>query len=273
MPHQRLGDIDINVEFGQCGFPLLMLHGFTGSIQAWQGIPDRIHGDFQPVVVDLIGHGQTSAPADPKRYGIDHAVSDLISLMDELGIRQTALLGYSMGGRVALHMALSHPERISALVLESAAPGIDDPGQRASRRASDEKLAQKIEQEGLESFVDFWESIPLFQSQQRLPDSVRQRQREIRLGQSPTGMANSLRGMGAGSMRPVTGHLRNLPMPILYLAGEFDDKYRGIGEMLAVEVPHGRYVEIPAAGHTIHLEQPDAYLDTITRWLNDRVWG
>lgn len=268
MPRERVNSIDIHYEAAPGGLPLLMLHGFTGSTRAWQGIPENLAGDVQPIAVDLIGHGQTSAPDDPDRYRIEQAVDDLIELLDRMEIEQTALLGYSMGGRVALHLALAHPDRVSSLILESASPGIDDPTVRANRRASDEKQAQMIEEQGLETFVDHWESIPLFESQQKLPAGVRRRQRELRLRQSPTGLANSLRGMGAGAMTPVSSRLKSFPMPVLYLAGEYDEKYRGIGEQLAADVSIGRYIEIPGAGHTIHLEQSEAYEDAVLRFLN-----
>jgi 2-succinyl-6-hydroxy-2,4-cyclohexadiene-1-carboxylate synthase len=272
MPRERVNSIDIHFEAAPAGLPLLMLHGFTGSTQSWQGTPEKLSAseqDIRPIAVDLIGHGQTSAPDDPDRYQIEHAVADLVELLDRLEIEQTALLGYSMGGRVALHLALTRPERISSLILESASPGIDDPQARDSRRASDVALARMIEDQGLTAFIDHWESIPLFESQQSLPDEVRRRQRALRLAQSATGLANSLRGMGAGAMTPVSARLKTLPMPLLYLAGEFDEKYRATGELLASNVPHGRYVEIPGAGHTVHLEQPESYEDAVLRFLNE----
>ena len=267
MPRERINGIGINFDAAASGSPLLMLHGFTGSRQAWQGIPEQLGAEIRPVLVDLIGHGQTSAPDDPDRYQIKHAVEDIVALLDHLEIEQTALLGYSMGGRVALHLALAHPDRVSVLILESASTGIDDPAERRKRRLADEQQAEAIERDGLESFIDYWESIPLFRSQHSMPVLTRRRQRELRLSQSPTGLANSLRGMGAGAMAPVTSRLIAFPVPVLYLAGEYDEKYRAIGEQLASTVPDGRYVEIPGAGHTIHLEQPEAYVGVVQRFL------
>lgn len=267
MPIERINDLDIHVQTLGDGPPLLMLHGFTGSIEAWQGIPAVLGRRFQTSAVDIIGHGESSAPETPERYSIPHAVTDLLALLDTLGIERCAVLGYSMGGRVALHLALAAPERITALVLESASPGIDDPVERESRIESDERQARMIEEQGLAAFIDHWESIPLFASQRSLPEEVRQRQRELRMSQNPVGLANSLRGMGAGVMEPVSGRLDEFQMPVLYLAGEFDGKYREIGEKMAEIMPDARYIEIPGAGHTIHLERPDVYAETVRGFL------
>lgn len=271
MPRERVSGLDINTDRFGDGPQLLLLHGFTGSIGAWQGIPERLGESFGVVAIDIIGHGGTSAPGDPERYRIERAVEDLLALLDRLGIERTAVLGYSMGGRVALHLALAAPERVTSLVLESAAPGIADPDQRAARVESDETLARMIEEHGLEAFIDYWESIPLFASQRSLPDEARRRQRALRLSQSPAGLANSLRGMGAGAMEPVSDRLGEYPMPVLYLAGEHDEKYREIGREMVSGMPDAEYREIPGAGHTIHLEQPEEYVRLVSEYLQHTV--
>jgi 2-succinyl-6-hydroxy-2,4-cyclohexadiene-1-carboxylate synthase len=263
MPHEHLNGIDLHYTVTGSGPPLLMLHGFTGSIDSWQGIRDRLSEHFTVISVDIIGHGQSSAPPAAGRYSIPDAVRDLLELLDRLQIGSCNVLGYSMGGRVALHLALKAPDRVRKLILESAAPGIEDSTERARRMESDEQQARMIEEQGLEAFVNFWESIPLFRSQRQLSPDVRQRQRQMRLEQRPEGLANSLRGMGAGVMEPVGDRLSNLSMPVLYLAGEYDEKYCEIGRFMCARIPDARYTEIPGAGHTIHLEQPDAYVATV----------
>jgi 2-succinyl-6-hydroxy-2,4-cyclohexadiene-1-carboxylate synthase len=259
MPRHNVNGIQLNVErFGE-GPPLVMLHGFTGSVGAWQWMPEQLGERFTVYAVDLIGHGESSAPTDPARYCIENAVDDLATLMDLIGIDSAIVLGYSMGGRVALHFALADPERVETLILESAAPGISNPNERAARIASDERLARMIETEGLERFVDQWESIPLFASQRTLPTQLRRKQRDLRLAQSPIGLANSLRGMGAGAMEPVADRIGEIRMPVLYLAGELDQKYCQIGQTMVCQIPNAEYVEISGAGHTIHLERPEEY--------------
>jgi 2-succinyl-6-hydroxy-2,4-cyclohexadiene-1-carboxylate synthase len=268
MPSERINGIDIHYEQFGSGQPLLMLHGFTGSIDAWQGIPENLAARFRVIAVDMIGHGQTSAPEDPDRYQIEYAVEDLLTLLGRLDIERTLLLGYSMGGRVAQHLALAAPDRFPAVILENTAPGIEDPDEREARRMSDERQAQMIEKRGPERFIRHWESIPLFESQKSLPDEVRQRQRAIRLSQSPVGLANSLRGMGAGSMEPVTSRLDEFSMPVLFVAGEYDEKYREIGKEMTARMPCAEYVEITGAGHTVHLEQPEMYVEVVLEFLD-----
>lgn len=267
MPSERINGVDISYEDIGTGYPVLMLHGFTGSISAWQGIPECLGERFRTIPVDIIGHGESSAPEDPERYRIPQAVQDILELLDRLGIDQTAVLGYSMGGRIAFHLALAAPERVSTLILESAGDGIDDPEARTSRIESDEALARLLEEQGIEAFINRWEAVPLFASQRQLPAEVRRRQRELRLSQSPIGLANSLRGMGAGVMEPVSDRLHEYSMPVLYLAGEYDENYREIGEVVCARMPNARYVQIPGAGHTIHLEQPEPYLETVSGFL------
>src|SRR5699024_11295295 len=140
-------------------------------------------------------------------------------------------------------LALTKPERISALILESASPVNADSDERTKRRASDEELASMIERDGLEAFIDYWASIPLFASQQKLLDEVRARQRRLRLAQRPIGLANSLRGMGAGAMDPVIDRLSEYRMPVLYVAGEYDDKYHEMRRGTVGERLDAKYVE------------------------------
>ena len=267
MPSERVGGIDITYVDSGSGSPLLMLHGFTGSRLAWQGIEEDLARRFRVIAINLIGHGETSAPDDPGRYTIRRAVEDILQLLDRLEISRAAVLGYSMGGRVAMNLALTAPERLSSLVLESASPGILDPEERRRRAESDERLAMMIEEQRVTAFIDYWEALPLFASQARLDPDVRRRQRELRLAQSPIGLANSLRGMGAGAMEPVTDRLIEFGVPVLYLAGEDDEKYREIGASMVSRMPNGRFHVVPGAGHTIHLEQPERYVNLVSQFL------
>jgi 2-succinyl-6-hydroxy-2,4-cyclohexadiene-1-carboxylate synthase len=271
MPREHINGIDINyIDIG-AGPPVLMLHGFTGSISAWQGIPEALSKHARVIAVDIIGHGDSSAPSDPDRYSIPKAVQDILELLDRLDVGALTVLGYSMGGRIALHLTLDAPDRVSSLILENAAPGIDDPQDRAARVEADEQQARMIERKGISSFIDHWEAMPLFASQKKLPDDVRARQRELRLSQNPTGLANSLRGMGAGVMEPVSDRLQELEMPVLYVAGTHDKKYQEIGQFVCGQLQNARFVEISRAGHTVHLEQPEVYLLVVDGFLDSDV--
>src|SRR3990172_2989612 len=172
MTRLHVNGVHLNVELSGAGLPLVLLHGFTGSIASWKPHIPIFEKRFQTIAVDLLGHGSSDSPADPMRYRMERCVEDLISIFEPLGLEQVGLLGYSMGGRVALHVAAAHPDRVRALVLESASPGLAGPFERQARVTSDEALADSIERDGLEAFVNRWEQSLLFASQARLPESV-----------------------------------------------------------------------------------------------------
>jgi 2-succinyl-6-hydroxy-2,4-cyclohexadiene-1-carboxylate synthase len=256
------------------GQPVLLLHGFMGSIETWAphiAVCAR-HG-LRAIAVDLIGHGGSDAPVDPARYRMERCVEDLVDLLDILGIERAAVLGYSMGGRLALQLAASAAERVSALMLESASPGIADPAERRRRAEADELLAEALERDGLEAFVDRWAGQPLFASQATLPADVRARVRDQRLRQRPIGLANSLRGLSAGRQAPVWDRLPALHVPTLLVVGALDEKYRALGRAMAEALPRARLAVVPGAGHTVHLEQPRAFDELILGFLGADTAG
>jgi 2-succinyl-6-hydroxy-2,4-cyclohexadiene-1-carboxylate synthase len=251
--------VQLNVEIGGQGPALVLLHGFTGSAESWRRHIAVFGHQFRTVAVDLLGHGASDSPADLARFGMDRCVEDLIAVFDNLGLARVNLLGYSMGGRVALHMAAAHPDRIGTLILESASPGLAGLAERQARVTSDEALASSIEQEGLEVFVERWSKLPLFASQSHLPEVVRVDLRAQRLRNSPRGLANCLRGLGAGVAAPLWDRLREVRIPTLVIAGALDDKYVAIAQAMTASLPNGRLAIVPGAGHAAHLEQPEAF--------------
>lgn len=249
------------------GPPLLLLHGFTGSAQSLCSHLKSLEQDFSLIAPDFPGHGSSDAPANAARYSIENCTADLFALLTRLEIPRSHLLGYSMGGRVALHFALSHPERVARLVLASASPGLADPQERAQRAASDAALADKIEREGVPSFVEFWTNLPLFATQKNLPESVRAALYQQRLQNRADGLANSLRGLGVGVQPSLWDQLPNLNMPTLLLAGALDRKFSIIAQSMSHAIPNARLDIIPNAGHTIHLEQPESFDQLVTQFL------
>lgn len=258
----------LNVAVTGEGPALLLQHGFTGSGATWEPFLDTWQG-FTAIAVDLPGHGASGYPADPARYRMESCVEDLVALMDRLGVERTAALGYSMGGRVALHLALAAPHRLWALVLESAAPGIDDPAERHARREGDEALATAIERDGVETFVSRWEALPLFASQARLPAAVREELRRQRLAHDAVGLAGSLRGMGAGAHEPLWRRLGEISVPALVIAGELDEKYSALARRMAAAMPDARAAVVAGAGHAAHLEQPEAFAAIVQGFLEE----
>lgn len=258
----------LNVAVTGQGPPMLLLHGFTGSLTTWEPFRDAWRG-FTIIAVDLPGHGASARLVDPAGYRMDRCVEGLVGVMDRVGVKQAAAIGYSMGGRVALHLALAASHRLWALVLESASPGIEDAAERDARRRSDGALAAEIEREGIEAFVSRWESLPLFASQARLPEAVREQLRRQRLSNDAVGLANSLRGMGAGEQEPLWGRLGEISVPTLVIGGALDEKYNALTRRMAAAMPDAQVEIVAGAGHAVHLEQPEAFATTVRRFLDE----
>lgn len=257
------------------GPAVTLLHGFLGSTLSWGSIMRGLSQKYGCVAIDLIGHGQSDSPGDPERYSMTHCVEDVVAVLAELGVDATALIGYSMGGRVALHLATRSGSPVRALVCESANPGIEDPTEREARAQADDELAQKIDEEGLPSFVDWWEELPLFASQARLSQYARSRLRAHRLNTNPLGAAGSLRGMGTGRQPSLWDRLGMVKVPALIVAGADDEKYVGIAREMALAIDGAALSIMEDAGHSVHLEQPDRFLDVVSNFLDQdrRVAG
>ncbi len=219
---------------------LVLLHGFTGSAAGWLNLFPLLAAPGRWLIaLDMLGHGQSDAPADPARYSIEHCQADILAALANLGVRsgEAILLGYSMGGRIALYTAFSGFFR--ALILESASPGLADPTEREQRRLSDNALAECIEREGVAAFMDYWEKLPLFASQDSLPPEARATLRAQRLNNRATGLANSLRGVGTGVQPALYEQLHALTLPTLLLAGELDNKFCQIARQLGEQPSTG----------------------------------
>jgi len=228
--------------------PYVLLHGFTQNTQAWGSFADRLagrHAGRRAVLgVDLPGHG-----------GSDEVRADLPGTADLLAasIPPGIVVGYSMGGRVALHLALRHPQVVTGLVLISTTAGIDDADERAARRVDDERLADRIESIGVDEFLTEWLSKPLFAGL-----GPERSHRDARRRNSAAGLASSLRMCGTGTQRPLWDELPLLACPTLVVVGAEDPKFRSLGERLRVAIgPTAELVTIADAGHNAPLQRPE----------------
>ena len=246
------------------GEPLLLLHGFTGSMETWRTFIPSWSKQFQVIAVDLVGHGKTESPKELAHYDIQNVALQMKTLLDHLRIEKAHILGYSMGGRLAITMACLYPNRVCSLLLENCTAGLKQEVDRKERREKDEQLADRIELEGIESFVNRWENIPLFATQKKLPREVQEAVRKERLANNPRGLANSLRGMGTGAQPSWWNRLEELKMPVLLINGESDQKFFHILKNIQKGIPHAKFVKIDGAGHAIHVEQPQKF-DTIVK--------
>ena len=237
---------------------LVLVHGFTQTARSWETFERLLHTrlpEAETLAVDLPGHGDALSPFD----------SDLWTSADRLveagGVG--TYVGYSMGGRVSLHAALAHPDAVQRLVLIGATAGIDDSDERAARRLADDQLADHIETVGVPTFIDEWLSNPLFAG---LTDATAQR--SDRLRNTSPGLAASLRSTGTGTQTPLWDRLGEIGCPALVLVGEHDAKFTALGQRLVDGLPEGELVVVPGAGHSVHLEQPDATIEAITSWVD-----
>jgi 2-succinyl-6-hydroxy-2,4-cyclohexadiene-1-carboxylate synthase len=233
---------------------VVLVHGFTQTLASWKAVGERLAGRFEVVRVDLPGHGGSGGV----RVGFEEAAG----LVGEAG-GVGAYMGYSLGGRLCLRLALDRPDLVPALVLIGASPGIGDPGGRAERREADEALARRIERDGVAAFLDGWLAGPLFAS---LPEVAAGRGE--RLANTAEGLAYALRRLGTGAQEPLWGRLGGLAPPVLLVAGEHDAKFAGTArEMAAAIGPSAEVALVPGAGHAVHLERPAATAVLVEEFL------
>jgi 2-succinyl-6-hydroxy-2,4-cyclohexadiene-1-carboxylate synthase len=235
---------------------LVLLHGFTQTGRSWQPIAHALAGRYRAVAPDLPGHGDF-AERRPASFAACDAY--LRALADGRGF---TLAGYSLGGRVALHAALSLGPLVERLVLIGASPGIAGPAERAARAADDAALADRIEAIGIEAFVREWGAQPLFAG---MPRGVAELADEDRLRNTASGLAAALRGLGTGVMPPLWERLGELTIPVDLVVGERDEKFRAIAERMEGALAAARLHVVDGAGHAVQLEAPDAVVELLMR--------
>jgi 2-succinyl-6-hydroxy-2,4-cyclohexadiene-1-carboxylate synthase len=228
---------------------LVFVPGFMQRGEAWAAVAGRTEKRYPSTCLDFRAYGWSARLAELTAAG--HAGS--------------VVVGYSMGGRLALHAALAEPARFAALVTVGASAGIDDPRARETRRRADEELAAWIERHPIDQVVKRWERTPALADQ---ATALVDAQRPGRLRHDPAGLAGLLRSGGQGALEPVWGRLHELPMPVLALAGAHDATYAAAASRLATLLPVGRSALVPGAGHAPQLERPEAVADLLLEFLD-----
>jgi 2-succinyl-6-hydroxy-2,4-cyclohexadiene-1-carboxylate synthase len=233
--------------------PLVLLHGFTHTGRSWDGVVAALGERYRPLAPDIRGHGSASTKRPV-------TLAKVLEDLDSLEPTRFTLLGYSMGGRVALHYATTRPERVERLVLIGASPGIADPPLREARRRADERLAAQIERQSIEEFARRWAMIPALAGQ---PDEVARRAHADRLSNTPAGLARALKGLGTGALPPLWHRLSELGMPVALVVGERDEKFLAIAKEMARAIPDVELYLVADAGHAVHLERPQAIAELL----------
>ncbi len=263
-----INGVRYHVDTWGTGFPLLLLHGFTGNSEGWKEFAPFWKDHSKTIALDIIGHGKSGSPPDIGQYQIEESAAVINSLLEKMGIGKIDVLGYSMGGRLALTFAVNYPEKVRKLILESASPGLRTEAERHERRIQDKKLSEKIQHEGIKNFIDYWENIPLFQSQKSLSEKIRTRIRSQRLANSIDGLANSLNGMGTGVQPSWWDELAHLEMPVLLITGNLDQKFCRIAEEMSKILPNVKWKTAEDAGHAIHVEKPELFGTIVSGFLS-----
>jgi 2-succinyl-6-hydroxy-2,4-cyclohexadiene-1-carboxylate synthase len=235
---------------------LVLLHGFSGTHRAWDRVSAHLdEGRYRPLALDLPGHGDSAQPGGPITF--EGSVEAVLAASPE----RFALCGYSLGGRVAQHVALAAPERVSRLVLVSTTSGIEDAQERAERRASDGRLADELEQLPFEDFIERWRTQSLFADD---PPEVDELARQDQRRNDPHALAQAMRGLGTGEMASLWDRLGELSMPVTIVVGERDTKFRTLGARMMARIPLAEMVVIPG-GHGLPIENPSGLAHLIDR--------
>lgn len=255
------------VKVGGNGPGLLLLHGFTGRGSGWAPFLAAFRRVATTIQVDLLGHGQSDAPADPGRHAVERQAADLAEVLRRVAGGRADVLGYSFGARIALALALGNPASVRRLVLESPSAGISNSVERDARRAADVALADEIERDGVPAFVERWQSQPLFASQATLSEAARRRLHDERLRNTAAGLAASLRGAGQGAMTPLQDRLASVAAPTLVISGSLDPVRRR-AELVAAGIAGARLEVVERAGHAVHLEAPAVFRSLVLSFIS-----
>jgi 2-succinyl-6-hydroxy-2,4-cyclohexadiene-1-carboxylate synthase len=228
---------------------LVLLHGFTNTGASWKPVVRALGESYRVLTPDIRGHG---AASDAQPVSLDLVLGDLNKLV---AAPRFTLVGYSMGGRIALHAALAPAlsGRIERLVLIGASPGLADAAERQRRRHDDERLADEISRSDIDAFAQRWAATPVLAGVSR---DLAAAAREDRLSNKPAGLARALRGLGTGALPSLWDRLPELSMPVVVIVGERDVKFRRVAERMVATIASARLVIVPGAGHATHLEAP-----------------
>lgn len=246
--------------------PLIFLHGFMGQGDDWLPIATHFAPPFYCLLPDLPGHGQHLNLPLTTPLDFQTLAQAFIQWLDELNLATIALVGYSMGGRLALYLATHYPHRIKYLIVESANPGVSNEEDRKKRAKVDDERANLLCTTPLKDFLEQWYAMPLFQSLQQYPHRLNHLKQK-RSRNNPQYLAKVIAALSPGRQLPLWTALPTLTMPVLLLAGGLDKKYTTLMTKMNALIPQSTLKIMPQAGHTIHLEQPLWFTQQLQNFL------
>ncbi|MCM1991777.1 2-succinyl-6-hydroxy-2,4-cyclohexadiene-1-carboxylate synthase [Oceanirhabdus seepicola] len=246
------------------GKPIICLHGFSENLNTWKLL--ELKG-YKLILIDLIGHGNSDKPYSSEYYDLKVMIKHFNKLIQELGFEKYSMVGYSMGGRIALAYALSYQNEITQLILESSSYGECDFRNRLKRRNKDFELAKSIREKGIEWFNDFWSNLSIFESQKNLPENIKNDISKRRLSNETHALSNTLLYTGQGSFPCLKDEIVNLTMPVLFISGEYDKKYKEMGNEFQKLNFNVKHKTICGVGHNTHIENPDKFNKMLSEFL------
>ncbi|MDF2503591.1 2-succinyl-6-hydroxy-2,4-cyclohexadiene-1-carboxylate synthase [Clostridium sp.] len=246
------------------GKPIICLHGFSENLSTWNLL--KLEG-YQLILIDFIGHGKSDKPYSRKYYSLKVMIKHLNKIIYELNLKKYSMLGYSMGGRIALAYAIAYSNEIDKLILESTSYGEAGFINRLKRRRKDLNLAKSILKNGIEWFDDYWSNLSIFESQRKLSKSITGEIRKRHLSNRIYVLSNTLMCSGQGKFPCMKSHICKLSMPLLYISGEYDKKYRHVGENFKKFNSNIKHETIKGVGHNTHIEDPNAFIEVLSKFL------
>ena len=252
--------------------PVVLLHGFLGTGEDWRVVRNGLSPRFDCHCPDLPGHGGNPRVSEGGMGSLEDAAHWLSGCLDDWQAPQCGLVGYSMGGRLALMTALRHPKRVSCLVLESASPGLKTAEERTARLRHDAEVAARLDEtavspDRLHAFLTWWYDQPLFASlhdRGLVEELVARRLRGVKHGSA---LAEALMAFSTGAQPSLWEELPEHRIPTLLIVGERDRKYRFIAEEMAERCPAMAVEVFASCGHNVHLENPDGYTTAVRSFL------
>lgn len=253
--------------------PVLFLHGFSGSSEDWFFAKNKLHQKFCPILIDLLGHGNSSSPENTELYSSSSQIEILHRSVNELSLEKFIIVGYSMGGRLALSYAMKYSDKVIGLLLESTSFGIKNNNERAKRIIADNSLSDFIEKSTIDSFIEYWLGLPLFSTMNMLPyaqiEELKNQKKKIC---NKMGLSNSLRGFSTGKMPNYFKKLSDFHIPVSLVTGKLDIKFSEIATKANELLPDSKLYIVNDCGHNVHFEKPEEFLKLLNNFLaNSRM--